>query len=781
MKRTFRSLLSLILALSLLFMATVPTFAVKWGSEEYLSDLRLIYASSYSKAKGEVIDSGLKDYKVLSTNLNGNTGKQGVFLAYKTTTDIDDAITDIAVMQMNGGYNEGNYQEMIKESYNEYLSIGDNYLVAIDYFNIAHDAGNYLAEIARRQLNFYNVVTEGIEDIPSFEGERIGDIFAEGIDAAELATMFMEGNVYALDNIRSLIAMGVSYNENGNTYLENVAVEAEMYGANNDIYKNEDYGELAKIIAPTITVFRNMFKEFEAHEDDLDYTDEEITDDELYYIEYKLMSEMAKATNYLNGKTFYQFCMEYEVKNDDYSDLYPLVAALNEGQEAMTKVAHYYDVVRYSMTLQSNEDIEAKLSEMEEKYSQNPFNVYTGVDRTIYRDTFALTSEAYRADAYTESGLSAALYDGKLSGLNVAATVVGSLGAAYMAFGLGKFGYSLWTAKKAMDAYQVQYESVLGQFLKGQSENISSMYNGSPLEHTINDLTVMCSSYRGDGYGTQELSSWTLSEKYSYLEKYCNSNVMTGGGSEYADAFYQVKTQFEAYQQHSSDPIFQSARANAAKASEDVANSATILKGAAIVGGIMMLVSAVKLGYSIWHYYHPEYTDIPTAMVDLIDTKDGDRYIKYDVVYELVPQSDGTLIAGDLNAFSAERWNALYYTKSYEAGKPLLAGEFEVSNKNNVPGKNYMPVHRFGEVVCYNLNKYNFDDDYSIYLSVRQSNNQKSAAKDDPEVVGSVLGTGYLFLAGGVGAVVGVGGTIGVIEIIKIRKKKETHNNEESV
>ena len=778
MTKVFKRIISIILVFVTLFLTTIHSFA--WRGEEYISDIRIIYASSFSNAKGEVIDSGLTDYKVMSTNLNENTGKGGVFLAYKTTTNIDDAITDIAVMQMNGGYNEGNYQEIIKESYNEYLEFGENYLVAIDYFNEAYDAGNYLAEIAYRQLNFYNVVTEGIDEIPSFEGERIGDIFYGSIDSADLATIFMEGNSYALDNIRSLIAMGVSYNEDGMTYLEKVSDEVEKLDSDPKRYDNEDYGELAMIISPTITVFRNMFKELGAHEDDLDYTDEEITDDELYYIEYKLMSEMAKATNYLNGKTFYQFCMEYEVNNDDYSNLYPLVAALNEGQEAMTKVAHYYDVVRYSMTLQSNEDIEAKLSEMEEKYSQNPFNVYTGVDRTIYRDTFALTSAAYRADASTESGISAALYGGKLSGLNVAATVVGSLGAAYMAFGLGKFGYSLWTAKKAMDAYQVQYESVLGQFLKGQSENISSMYNGSRLDHTINDLAVMCSSYRGDGYGTQELASWTLSEKYSYLEKYCNSNVMTGSGSKYVDAFNQVKTQFETYQQHSSDPVFQSARANAAKASEDVANSATILKGAAIVGGIMMLVSAVKLGYSMWHYYHPDYTDIPTSMVDLINTPDGDRYIKYDVVYELVPRSDGTLIAADLNAFSAERWNALYYTKSYEAGKPLLANEFVVSHNNNVPAENYAPIHRFGEVVCYNLNKYNFDDDYSIYLSVKQSKNQKSAIADVPEIVGSVLGTGYLFLAGGAGVAVGVGGTIGVIEIIK-RKKKEETTNEENV
>jgi hypothetical protein len=194
--------------------------------------------------------------------------------------------------------------------------------------------------------------------------------------------------------------------------------------------------------------------------------------------------------------------------------------------------------------------------------------------------------------------------------------------------------------------------------------------------------------------------------------------------------------------------------------------------GMYVIGGLMALSSAITLGIDIYNYYHPQYSDIPTAMVDLIDTPDGDRYIKYDVVYEIEPQADGTFIAGDLNAFSAERWNALYYTKSYEAGKPLLAYDYIVSHTSNVPAEKHMPIHRFGEVVCYNLNKYNFDDDYSIYLSIKQSDNQKAAVRDVPEIVGSVFSTGYIILAGGIGIAAGVGGTIGTMEIIKRRKNK---------
>ena len=73
-------------------------------------------------------------------------------------------------------------------------------------------------------------------------------------------------------------------------------------------------------------------------------------------------------------------------------------------------------------------------------------------------------------------------------------------------------------------------------------------------------------------------------------------------------------------------------------------------------------------------------------------------------------------------------------------------------------------------MVSYNLNKYNYNETYSIYLSVKQSDNQKAAVADVPEVIGSVFGTGFFLLAGGIGILAGAGATIGTQEIIKRRK-----------
>ena len=128
--------------------------------------------------------------------------------------------------------------------------------------------------------------------------------------------------------------------------------------------------------------------------------------------------------------------------------------------------------------------------------------------------------------------------------------------------------------------------------------------------------------------------------------------------------------------------------------------------------------------------------------------------------------------AADLNAFEGQRWNALYFTKSYEAGKPLLANaaSLKVVTNNNVAPKKHLAVHRFGETVCYDLNKYNFDYEDSIYLSIAQSDNQKSAITDVPGVIGTILSGGLYFLMAGAGIGLGVFGTLGLQKLAKKKK-----------
>ena len=771
----------------MLLCATVPAFAAN-VQEEYICELRLIYADDYNEAKSILAGSEFSDYKLLNENLNRSTGKTGVWLAYKTTTNIEDAITDIAVMQMDGGYKEGNYQAMIQKSLEEYVAMGEVYVDAIDYFIEAYDEGDFLAELAYRQLNFYTSVTDeslGIE-IPDFDGELLGDVFYNGISATELATIFMEGNSYALDNIRSLITMGVSYNEDGLHYLEKVAEAVERMNDDADAFEDEDnfddYDDLALVISGSISAFKNMFEELARYEDDMDYYDDDVTDLELQYVEHKSLANRFREVDYLDGNSLYDFCMSFEYNEDDMSPLYPLVAALNEGQVAMTKVSHFYDVVRYSMSDYPEEELIEAVEELEAIYSVTPFDVYNGVDRSIFRGTFALTSAAYRADAYTEEGLLNHLFVEKTA-WTVSALASGVCGGIFAAWAVNRTLDAL-SAKvtvagakefvKHLIVYKNQLYEYAAEAMSGIAPTqigLSASY-GSNCVETINTLFLKAFP---EWTNNVVMTSQSFNTKLSMLTA-SKSGISAKLSAVDYEAINAIKAEYGSVR-GSIDNTFTEWRE---AGNEIIATNAGVSKMAMFGTGVLyvvsaglMLYTAYTLGHTVWNYYHPEYSDIPTALVDLIDTPDGDRYIKYDAVFNAESNKDGVYEVVDLNAFKGQRWNALYYTKSYEAGNPLLADTFTVSTSSNTPKKNYAPVHAFGEVVSFNLNKYNYNYSTSIYLSVKQSENNKSAVADVPEIVGSVFGAGYWILAGSIGAVVGIGGTLATQGLIKKKKNKE--------
>lgn len=791
MNKILMRVLSVVLIVSLFLTSNLTVFAA--AEEVYLSDLRLVYAESYDEAKEILSGTEFKDYKILNENLNEGTKKIGVWLAYKTTTDIEDAITDLAVMQMDGGYKEGNYQEMIQESYSDYLKMGQKYLTAITYFNEAYDADHFLARLAYRQLNFYTVKTVGIDKkyAPKFEGDLLGDAFYNGVDGAELATLFMEGNVHVLNNIRSLLSMGTSYNEDGKTYLEKVGEAAADLAADPEVDQNDsekDYDALATMIAPTVIALKEMFQELSAYEAELNFEDQEVTDEELKYAEHKALANMTRAVPYLNGKTLYDFCLGYTLDKSDYSSLYPLVAALNEGQQAMTELACYYEVIRYSMSDYPEEYLEAELEKQEEIYGENPFNVYEGVDRTVFKGTFALTTDAYRADAYTEQNTLADAYFGgwKNTLVSVTGITAGACGIGFMIWGAFERKAENAAAlaakneimKTAADTYSSRLADAMNTAATTKLAAGSSVFEGNTLNGLMDDL--MKHYFANDP--TVNLGAMSFSDKFYHfqnavrketivLEKISLDDIQAQNFSTHSDmAWEKVQNDIHAVTQNFD-----------AKNSLDVANqvreattttqmaTSTILY---LYGGVMLLYTAISLGSTVINYYFPDYSDIPLSMVDMRETAYGDRYIKYDVVYEAEMREKG-YAAGDLNAFKAQRWNALYYTKSYEAGKPLLADAFTVSGSNNKAKENYTPVHRFGEVVCYDLNKYNFKYDTGIYLSVKQSKYDKSAAADVPKVVGSILADGLWLLFGGIGVLIGVCGTMGTQSLLKKKNGKD--------
>ena len=98
MKKSVKIISMLMAVLMLLTALPITVFAAKQAV--YIKEIRISTSSTEAAAKQWLTEKG---YTVLDVNLNQKTGKDCVYIGYLTTTNPDEAITDIALMQMEGG------------------------------------------------------------------------------------------------------------------------------------------------------------------------------------------------------------------------------------------------------------------------------------------------------------------------------------------------------------------------------------------------------------------------------------------------------------------------------------------------------------------------------------------------------------------------------------------------------------------------------------------------------------------------------------------------------
>ena len=142
-----------------------PVTAYAASNEQFLSEVALVYEDSVEDAQAAIVGT---DWKLFNKDLNPNADyifDDGVYLIYKTSTNVEDAITDLRVMDMYGGYSTTNYKQQLEESRSQYMQAIADLRVATDEFKNLYNAGDDMAELAHRQMNYYKDVrtTNGTE------------------------------------------------------------------------------------------------------------------------------------------------------------------------------------------------------------------------------------------------------------------------------------------------------------------------------------------------------------------------------------------------------------------------------------------------------------------------------------------------------------------------------------------------------------------------------------------------------------------------------------------
>ena len=389
-----KRIISLLLIVTTLF----TTFAINVSaakSEEFVSEVALIYEDSVEDAKDAIAGT---DWKLWEQDLNANADymfDDGVYLIYKTSTNVEDAITDLRVIDMYGGFSVSNYEKQLEASRAQYVAMIKELRKATAEFQTLYAAGDAMAKLAYRQMNYYKDVktTNGTET-----DMLMGDFFLNMPTDEKVVQVLFEGNSYVVANLITLLAIGIS-GEDENTLSAKVA---ELY-AIKDPLTDEEYYEDAVALSTALTSIRAKLLRYDSLSAEYNINDEEISEDEFVF-----MTEYASLAVLVEEIELGETTLANMIRTGEYTaqDLYPIVAAFTTGQKALIQMGQLETVLKYNAPSKPIAELYAVLDEMEVELKGEdgnivPIDVYLGVDRSVFRGTFAMTDAAERQQALT--------------------------------------------------------------------------------------------------------------------------------------------------------------------------------------------------------------------------------------------------------------------------------------------------------------------------------------------------------------------------------------------
>ena len=389
-----KRMIALVLIVATLFVTlTVNVGAAR--QEEYLSEVALIYEDSVEDAKEAIAGTG---WKLFEQDLNADADymiDDGVYLIYKTSTNVEDAITDLRIMDMYGGFSVSNYEKQLEESRAQYVAMIKELRKATADFQALYGADDAMAKLAYRQMNYYkDVKTEGGTETDMLMGDFLLNMPAD----EKVVQVLFEGNSHVVLNLITLLAIGIS-GEDENTLSAKVA---DLY-AIKETLTDAEYYEDAVALSTALTSIRAKLIRYDSLSEEYNINDEEISEEEFVF-----MTEYASLAVLMEEIKLGETTLANMIRTGEYTaqDLYPIVAAFTTGQKALIQMGQLETILKYNAPSKPIAELYAVLDEMEAELKGEdgnivPIDVYLGVDRSIFRGTFAMTDAAERQQALT--------------------------------------------------------------------------------------------------------------------------------------------------------------------------------------------------------------------------------------------------------------------------------------------------------------------------------------------------------------------------------------------
>ena len=173
-------------------------------AEIYIKDVKLVRAETKEEAYNKFAAAG---YEFLEANLNEGTDGDGVWMGYTTTTDPSEAIYDMKLMNMKGGFTRTSMDEALASQKTAFAEMASDLDYLVKEFAVAYKDNRIPAKNAYTALNFFRVVENETEYA---EENGLGyQLVHGGVTLATLTEILLFCDPAIVDSIIKILTMGI--------------------------------------------------------------------------------------------------------------------------------------------------------------------------------------------------------------------------------------------------------------------------------------------------------------------------------------------------------------------------------------------------------------------------------------------------------------------------------------------------------------------------------------------------------------------------------------------
>lgn len=328
--------------------------------ELYIKSVKLVQAETAEEARALLEGIG---YIFLEENLNEGTEEEGVWLGYTTTADPNEAIYDLKLMNMNGGFTITSMEQMVASQKTAFSEMATDLNYLVEEFLKAYEDESTAAQKAYKALNYFRVVEN--ETVYNEENGLGYQLVSGNMTLDKLTEIILLCNPYFLDSIIKILTMGIQLRRKTD-WMTELSVLGPVDSNRDYKLDQQELDRRAKQLLSVLKLYAEAYNEMEekgitsgeldasfnpidsqfdfAYKQSASVSDSIQVEKERFRL-YKIAFDELKNHSYgASGKTLKDFFCSLEDATD-HSVLYPLASILTPGEFASLSYGCFLDLV----------------------------------------------------------------------------------------------------------------------------------------------------------------------------------------------------------------------------------------------------------------------------------------------------------------------------------------------------------------------------------------------------------------------------------------------------